>query len=242
MRSLLALLRWRVHPGLLLGPTLSLRWRRRLALSRAQVGAAGEALVARSLQRAGARVCGRRVRTRWAEVDLVACLGDSLLLVEVKTASPRHSPARPSGAPRLPTRSWAGPLAQTVQPADLGGTARVAVSSVVSSVVSSAVISSVGPVGSAAVGSAAGPTVSARDASAGAPAGLRPAGLVPPWSLRPARGLGPEQRRRLEQAGRAARRSWGGPVQVLLAEVMLDQGHGREPVLHWTELLHLPGA
>lgn len=203
--------RGRVLPGLLLGPTLSLRWRRSLGLSRAAIGAAGEALAARALAQAGARVRGRRVRTRWAEVDLVACLGDRLLLVEVKTASPPGTSSRP------PT------------PGATVGTA----------------LRGTRPASSVSV-HAAPPARAAPDSfpdwppSWATPAGSRITGLVPPWSQRPARGLGLEQRRRLELAGRAARRSWGGAVHVLLVEVLLDHGDGGDPLLHWTELLSLP--
>lgn len=188
-RSLGRATRGRLHPGRILGPTLSLRFRRGLGLSRAQVGAAGEALVARALRQAGARVCGRRVQSQWAEVDLVAYLGDSLVLVEVKTASPRSRPEAPLASARSPSPDGSSPA----------------------------------------------PHAEPRTASQGL-------ALVPPWNRRPARGLGPRQRERLHRAGRAARRSWGGPVRVLLAEVLLDHGHEQEPALHWTELLFLPGA
>ncbi|MEO0650206.1 MAG: YraN family protein [Planctomycetota bacterium] len=51
----------------------------------AELGLVGEALAARLLRRAGARLLGRRLRTAWGELDLVAERGEQLLIVEVKT-------------------------------------------------------------------------------------------------------------------------------------------------------------
>lgn len=84
-------------------PALCLRWARPRG---ALLGCCGEALAARALARAGWRILGRRVRTRFGEIDLVARAGTTLVCVEVKTgrvradlAAPRWTPAdrlRPS--------------------------------------------------------------------------------------------------------------------------------------------------
>jgi putative endonuclease len=56
---------------------------------------AGERLAARELVRAGLQILARRLRTPWAELDLVGREGATLVVVEVKTgrAGPRFRPA-----------------------------------------------------------------------------------------------------------------------------------------------------
>ena len=49
------------------------------------LGAQGEALAARYLQRQGYRIIERGVRNGWGEIDLVARHGQTLVFVEVKT-------------------------------------------------------------------------------------------------------------------------------------------------------------
>ncbi|MGI9183986.1 MAG: YraN family protein [Solirubrobacteraceae bacterium] len=52
---------------------------------RQSLGAAGEQLAAEHLVRRGYRVLERNYRTRWGELDLVACDGQTLAFCEVKT-------------------------------------------------------------------------------------------------------------------------------------------------------------
>ena len=52
-----------------------------------QTGLFGEEVVSDGMQRAGWRVLGHRVRTRWGELDLVARKGDMIVFGEVKTAA-----------------------------------------------------------------------------------------------------------------------------------------------------------
>ena len=75
-----------------------------------RLGELGEALATRWLRRRGYRIVARRLLTRWAEVDLVACDGDLLVCVEVKTArwtagseapDPRWRPGARLDAPSL---------------------------------------------------------------------------------------------------------------------------------------------
>jgi putative endonuclease len=51
-------------------------------------GARGERIAARTLRRAGYRILGRNLRTRFGEIDLVAETGDgqTVVVVEVKTS------------------------------------------------------------------------------------------------------------------------------------------------------------
>lgn len=58
-----------------------------------RTGRLGERLAARALRRRGYRLLGRNLRTPWAEVDLLARDGPSLVVVEVKTTR--------GGAPRV---------------------------------------------------------------------------------------------------------------------------------------------
>jgi putative endonuclease len=52
---------------------------------RHSLGRAGEALAARHLERLDYTVVARNLRSRWGELDLVACDGKALVFVEVKT-------------------------------------------------------------------------------------------------------------------------------------------------------------
>jgi putative endonuclease len=49
------------------------------------LGAAGERLAVEHLQRLGYAIVARNHRTRFGELDVVACDGDALVFVEVKT-------------------------------------------------------------------------------------------------------------------------------------------------------------
>lgn len=51
-------------------------------------------MAARHLKRAGFVICARRLKTRWAELDLLCREGRTLVVVEVKTGSvgPRFRP------------------------------------------------------------------------------------------------------------------------------------------------------
>ena len=69
-----------------------------------ELGRLGEELAARALRRAGWRVLARRLRTPWAEVDLVAVDGAELVCVEVKAARLPAVP-RPNGR-ALPRIEW----------------------------------------------------------------------------------------------------------------------------------------
>jgi putative endonuclease len=53
--------------------------------ARQSVGRRGEQLAAEHLERLGYRIVVRNHRTRYGEIDLVACSGDRLVFVEVKT-------------------------------------------------------------------------------------------------------------------------------------------------------------
>ncbi|MBL8860292.1 MAG: YraN family protein [Planctomycetes bacterium] len=68
-----------------------------------ELGELGEELAVRALLRAGCEILGRRVRTRFAEVDIVALEGRTLVCVEVKTARVAPIPIpRGSGLDPLP--------------------------------------------------------------------------------------------------------------------------------------------
>ena len=79
------------------------------AASTAEIGLAGEELVARTLRRQGHGIEGRRVRTPWGELDVLARDGRGLVCVEVKTARLAPMP-RIRGAARvaLPDRDHPG--------------------------------------------------------------------------------------------------------------------------------------
>jgi len=75
----------------LLSPTLALP---RLAPGDPRFARAGERLAARHLRRLGWRLLGTRVRTAWAEIDLLLEDHGTLVAVEVKTgrSGPRFQP------------------------------------------------------------------------------------------------------------------------------------------------------
>lgn len=56
-------------------------------LFRKLLGDRGERVAARFLRRAGLKIIGRRYRTRFGEIDLIALDGHTIVFVEVKTRS-----------------------------------------------------------------------------------------------------------------------------------------------------------
>ncbi len=56
---------------------------------RAALGRLGEELAAAHFERLGLRVLARNVRTRYGEIDLIACGGGVLVFAEVKTRTSR---------------------------------------------------------------------------------------------------------------------------------------------------------
>jgi putative endonuclease len=50
-----------------------------------EMGAWGEAVAARYLERQGLRIVERNIRTRFGELDLIAVDGDTMVFIEVKT-------------------------------------------------------------------------------------------------------------------------------------------------------------
>lgn len=70
---------------------------------RQRLGRAGEQLAAEHLMRRGFRILERNYRTRWGELDIVACDGHTLVFCEVKTRrAPRGGVAAPA--------DWLGPF------------------------------------------------------------------------------------------------------------------------------------
>src|SRR4051794_12592125 len=65
--------------------------------TRAETGRRGEELAASHLRRRGFAILDRNVRSRYGEIDLIACDGRVLAFVEVKTTR-----ARRAGRPRPP--------------------------------------------------------------------------------------------------------------------------------------------
>ena len=59
-------------------------------MSRIAVGRLGEQLAAEHFERLGWVVVARNFRTRYGELDLVACVGDTLVFAEVKTCRVGH--------------------------------------------------------------------------------------------------------------------------------------------------------
>lgn len=53
--------------------------------TRKQLGASGEQLAAEHLQRLGFEIVERNYATRWGELDIIACDGQTLLFCEVKS-------------------------------------------------------------------------------------------------------------------------------------------------------------
>lgn len=64
---------------------------------RRHIGQTGERLAAEHLQRRGFTILERNFRTRWGELDIVACDGRVIVFCEVKTRQTRG--AGPSGDP-----------------------------------------------------------------------------------------------------------------------------------------------
>ena len=63
---------------------------------RPQLGRLGEQLAAEHLVRRGFEIVERNYRTRWGELDIVACDGRTLAFCEVKTRGGSPRPARPA--------------------------------------------------------------------------------------------------------------------------------------------------
>jgi putative endonuclease len=59
---------------------------------RQHLGRLGEQLAASHLERLGYAIVARNHRTRYGEIDLIACDGESLVFVEVKTRRGRGEP------------------------------------------------------------------------------------------------------------------------------------------------------
>jgi putative endonuclease len=59
---------------------------------RQHLGRLGEQLAASHLERLGYAIVARNHRTRYGEIDLIACDGESLVFVEVKTRRGRGDP------------------------------------------------------------------------------------------------------------------------------------------------------
>jgi putative endonuclease len=59
---------------------------------RQHLGRLGEQLAAEHLERLGCTIVSRNHRTRFGEIDLVACDGTTLIFVEVKTRRGRGEP------------------------------------------------------------------------------------------------------------------------------------------------------
>ena len=83
-----------------------------MTAARQSVGRLGERLAAEHLERLGYRVLVRNHRTRFGELDLVACDDERIVFVEVKAR--RSGPGRPlekvdwrkQGQVRLLARAW----------------------------------------------------------------------------------------------------------------------------------------
>lgn len=63
--------------------------------ARRERGIRGELLAAEHLQRRGFSILQRNYRTRWGELDIVACDGRTLIFCEVKTRAGRHAGTHP---------------------------------------------------------------------------------------------------------------------------------------------------
>jgi putative endonuclease len=82
-----------------------------MTAARQSVGRLGERLAAEHLERLGYRILVRNHRTRFGELDLVACDDERIVFVEVKS---RSGPGRPlekvdwrkQGQVRLIARAW----------------------------------------------------------------------------------------------------------------------------------------
>ncbi len=83
-----------------------------MTAARQSVGRLGERLAAEHLERLGYRILVRNHRTRFGELDLVACDAERIVFVEVKAR--RSGPGRPlekvdwrkQGQVRLIARAW----------------------------------------------------------------------------------------------------------------------------------------
>lgn len=57
-----------------------------------ELGNNGEEFTAQWLERQGFTICARNYRKRWGEIDVVACKGDLVVFVEVKTRKSTYFP------------------------------------------------------------------------------------------------------------------------------------------------------
>lgn len=80
--------------------------------ARHQLGRLGEELASEHLTRRGAEILERNYRTRWGELDIVACDGHALIFCEVKTRRLPCVGGQPleavNGAKRTRLRKMAG--------------------------------------------------------------------------------------------------------------------------------------
>jgi putative endonuclease len=72
---------------------------------RRSIGQRGEALAAEHLERRGFAIVERNFRTRWGELDIVACDGVTLVFCEVKTLRARAAERDPLEAIRHAKRT-----------------------------------------------------------------------------------------------------------------------------------------
>lgn len=61
-----------------------------MSKQRRELGQAGEEAAAHYLQQKGYRILKRNWRTRLGELDIIACQGDELVIVEVRTTSQKR--------------------------------------------------------------------------------------------------------------------------------------------------------
>lgn len=57
---------------------------------RSQLGKRGESIVAHVLQRKGFHICEQNYKTRFGEIDIIACKLDMVIFVEVKMRTSHH--------------------------------------------------------------------------------------------------------------------------------------------------------
>lgn len=84
-----------------LAPSLFARW---CTLDDRELGEWGEEIAARYLRRRGCRILGRRLRTEFVEIDILALERRAIVCVEVKTGRLEPLP-RPRGRPDAVTRA-----------------------------------------------------------------------------------------------------------------------------------------
>jgi putative endonuclease len=67
-------------------------WKKEISMSeqRRELGRAGEEAAAQYLQQKGYQILKRNWRSRLGELDIIACKGKELVIVEVRTTSQKH--------------------------------------------------------------------------------------------------------------------------------------------------------